>query len=444
MTNNSTTEYGAVHSAANQLTAAIQAIVLERLARDPQRLERALAEAEAEAWAEVSAAIKDVMKAAIVEKLSASGVTLPPLTASILAEQRASSANAMPTPTFDPPDTAPTDIADTDTADTDTADTDTADTDTADTDTADTDTADTDTISTGAIGDADIDVVPVLETMAVAPLDEGVGIYVYGVAVRGAVILPEIAGAADDSFVRLHEYGGLAAVVSDVPLREFGQSAIELQLGDLVWLEKSVRRHQSVLDEVLSLTALAPMKFATIYLDSTRLDAWLEEQQTHLLALLAWLRHRQEWGLKLLVDRAVLAERVAAYSEPVRELRAQIEGKSQGAVYFLVRRIQEVTAEEVERVSFAVADAVHERLAAQSVAACLNPLPAEDVEPNVQMLLNSAYLIADDQVEAVQEIVGAFVAEHGDNGFRFQLSGPWPAYNFVAMAPDVEENSDGR
>jgi hypothetical protein len=268
------------------------------------------------------------------------------------------------------------------------------------------------------------------------------GIYVYGIIERGAVSLPMIAGVANDTTVHLHVVGELAAVVSEVPLQEFGQSELEAKLSDLAWLEQSVRRHQAVLDQVLALTALAPMKFATIYLNATGLEAWLTEQQQSLWALLTRLRNRQEWGLKVLVDRAVLAERVATYSETLRNLRLQIEGKPQGAAYFLVRRIQEMTVEEVERLSFTLADEVHRSLAGQSVAALLNALPSEDVEPEVQMVLNSAYLVADAQVAVLQRVVDAFAVEHAINGFRLQLTGPWPAYNFVAMAPAAEGYSD--
>lgn len=389
-------------TAATRLTAVVQEIVRTQLARDPQRFARILAEAETAAWAEVTAAIKETMKAAILAQLEAT--VTPPLDAPNSDGVAVTvAATALPPPA--PDDTAPPPAPEAPS-------------------------------SAGASPAATPAATPV------AAQEAGAGIYVYGVIARGAVALPVIAGVADDTAVRLHEVGALAAVVSDVPLCEFGQGALEANLSDLAWLERSVRRHQAVQDQVLTHTALAPMKFATIYLSAAGLETWLTEQQPTLTALLTALHNRQEWGLKVLVDRTVLAEHVAAYSETLRDLRTQMEGKTKGAAYFLVRRIQEVTAEEVERVSFGVADEVHRALEQQSVAAVLNALPAEDVEPNVQMVLNSAYLLADAQVAAAQAMVQTFAAEHGDNGFTFYLTGPWPAYNFVAMAPVAEESDD--
>ena len=374
----------------NRLTAVVQAIVRQRLARDPQRFERILVEAEAAAWAEVATAIKETMKTAILAQLETA--TTPPVDAFPGAGVTAPVA-----PIAEPPPltaaTEPPPLA-------------------------------------------------VAEDAPAVAQDQGAGIYVYGVIARDAAALPALAGIADDTTVRLHEVGALAAVVSDVPLHQFGQGALEANLSDLAWLERSVRRHQAVQDQVLAHTALAPMKFATIYLSTAGLEAWLTEQQPTLTALLAALHNRQEWGLKVLIDRTVLAEHVAAYSETLRDLRTQMEGKTKGAAYFLVRRIQEVTAEEVERVSFDVADEVHRALEQQSVAAVLNALPAEDIEPDVQMVLNSAYLLADAQVTTAQATVAALAAEHGDNGFTFHLTGPWPAYNFVALTPLAEESAD--
>lgn len=378
---------GAGHPTQNRLSKIVQVIVQERLARDPHRFAQILADAEAAAWEEVTAAIKESMKAAILAQLEMASAELPSSPPALPP------ASAAPQPAADEAAARPPEPS----------------------------TA----TSPAAIND-----------------DQGAGIYVYGVVERGAASLPILAGVATDTTVRLHVVGELAAVVSDVPLQEFGQSGLEANLGDLAWLEQSVRRHQAVLDQVRAVTALAPMKFATIYLNTAGLDAWLSEQQQSLRALLAWLRNRQEWGLKVLVDRAALADHVAAYSETLRDLRTQIEGKSQGAAYFLVRRIQEVTGEEVERVSFALADEVHHSLAGLSVAAVLNVLPTEDVEPDVQMVLNSAYLVADAQVATLQHAVDDFAAEHAANGFRLQLTGPWPAYNFVAMTPVAEEPVD--
>jgi len=389
------TENGAGRPNFDALSQTVQALVRERLARDPQRLERILAEAEAAAWAEVAGLIKDAMKTAIVAQLYAGGqpgpgTETPPATDDaddFVVQTAAASRAADDAPAPDAP--------------------------------------------------ASVQAEAIAESAGPAAI--GSGIYVYGVIASGSAALPHIDGVASGSSVRLHERGRLAAVVSEVPLDEYGQGALEANLGDLTWLEQSVRRHQAVLDEMVSLSAVAPMKFATIYLNSTGLDTWLADQEETLLPILAYLRNRQEWGLKLFVDRAVLAEKVTEYSEPLQELRGQMEGKTQGAAYFLVRRLQELTAEEVERVSFTVADDIHRVLAQQSVAACLNLLPPDDVEPNVQMVLNAAYLIADEHVQAVAQAIEAFADEHGDNGFRFQWSGPWPAYNFVSMAADAEE-----
>jgi hypothetical protein len=391
---------GAQGASSNSLRGVAEAIVRARLARDPDRLERMLAEAEAAAWCEITAVFKDAVKAAIVQQMQDAGCFMPLSSVEDATHGLVCiSSDAMAERARDEQPTV-AQIANPPAKDV-------------------------------AAEDA--------SSLPVDPGNDAHGIYVYGVIERGAASLPQMDGMADGASVRLHECNRLAAVVSDVPLSQFGQQALEANLCDLGWLEQSVRRHQAVLDQVRSLTTLAPMKFATIYADVSRLDVWLAEQQAALLRLLAYLRDRQEWGMKVYVDRATLAERLAAHSETLKDLRAQIAGKSEGAVYFLARRLEELTAEEVERVCFSLADEVHRTLAQQSVAACLNALPSEDNEHNVQMVLNAAYLVADDQAAGFQAAVEALAEEHGAKGVHLQVSGPWPAYNFVATVHGVEE-----
>jgi hypothetical protein len=53
------------------------------------------------------------------------------------------------------------------------------------------------------------------------------------------------------------------------------------------------------------------------------------------------------------------------------------------------------------------------------------------------MLLNGAYLVAKDRAAELREAVSALKAEWETQGFVIELTGPWPAYNFVSGAAGV-------
>ena len=49
---------------------------------------------------------------------------------------------------------------------------------------------------------------------------------------------------------------------------------------------------------------------------------------------------------------------------------------------------------------------------------------------------NAAFLVEPNTLTAFQKTLTALVAERGAQGFRFDFTGPWPAYHFVNEAAD--------
>lgn len=263
------------------------------------------------------------------------------------------------------------------------------------------------------------------------------GFYVYGIVdCTGLASLP-VQGVTAGYPITLLPHRELAAVVSAAPLDEWGEEPLKANLGDMTWLESRVRGHQAVLDAILPLATLIPMKFATVYLDPSGVERFLVEHYEAFITLLGNLRGRQEWGLKLYCDNAILAAHLGEISPAVAQLRAEIAHKPKGAAYLLARRLQEISDSEGEQVGLAVADRIHAVLAERSVAATLNPLQSSEATGRgEQMLLNAAYLVDEGAHAAFRAALCAIAAEHNGRGFLFELSGPWPAYNFAALPLD--------
>jgi hypothetical protein len=53
---------------------------------------------------------------------------------------------------------------------------------------------------------------------------------------------------------------------------------------------------------------------------------------------------------------------------------------------------------------------------------------------NERMLLNVAYLVEAEALDAFQAALAEVATAYGDRGFQFELSGPWPAYNFARLS----------
>ena len=379
----------------------IRATIRKRLQSEPACIQALLAEAEAQAWQEVTTLLAATMRDAILAEVAS-----------------AVSADSKAAPLAETPATASGDIQRL----------------------ADTGVAFRGDTCAGAPKRAGATQTP-CEHVAEPGVDGETGIYVYGIIDRSELVLEGIAGVAGGIPIRSHRCGPLAAVISDVPLSEFGQEALEAHLSDMSWLERNVRAHQAVLDAVLPLTTLIPMKFGTVFYSIDSLDMLLTEQARGLAHVLEQLAGKREWGLKLYVDPAILVDHIATYSERMAELQAQITGKSQGVAYFMARKLQEEAEAETERVSFSIADEIHVSLAGHSVGACLNPLGPDQNEER-RLLLSAAYLVAETDEPAFQGQIAALSAAHAGAGFTLVLSGPWPAYNFVASLESAEPTHD--
>jgi Gas vesicle synthesis protein GvpL/GvpF len=236
--------------------------------------------------------------------------------------------------------------------------------------------------------------------------------YVYGVV--PATAQPEGTGIGSRP-VELVPEGGVATLVSAVPADEFGEASLRERLNDRAWLEQTAREHEDTLERALARSPVIPFRLCTVYESRDRLREFLSSHGAALGALLRRLDGRVELGVK-----AYLAEEPAETDEP-----------QSGREYLLRRQREREAAEESARFKVECARASHERLAAAAEDARANPpQPAELSGRTEEMLLNGAYLVRRDDGR-LGETVAELESLYGPRGVMYEMTGPWPPYNFV-------------
>ncbi len=280
-------------------------------------------------------------------------------------------------------------------------------------------------------------------TVVTAPLaDPGTGYYVYGIIphdpAQPALDLPQVS-IAPDCPVTTIGYQAIQALVSPVPLAEFGNGTLEANLNDMAWLEARVRAHQEVLATVQTHHTLIPLRFGTIYQSEQRVAAMLAQRYNEFVDTLEWLTDKQEWGVKLYCDDALATEHIANASASVQGLKARMARSSEGAAYLLKKQLDQNSADELERLSDACANHSHEQLAQHAAAAVINPLQRRELSGrSATMILNSAYLVSNASLDSFRYELEQLCSSYGPQGFSYELTGPWPSYNFAHMAPSME------
>jgi len=262
---------------------------------------------------------------------------------------------------------------------------------------------------------------------------KGLGWYLYGVAAAdeasarlGAGLA---AGAAQE--VELVTEGPLVGVASRVSLEEFDEQALPDRLSDATWLEQKIRTHEHVLERVLEHASVVPCRFCTVYRGEVELRRFLSERGEALEAALDRVRGRVEVGVKAFVDRDRFAAGRARQNDDIRQLEAQASTAEGGRAYLERRRLEQLVASELERFRGEAADRIHTRLLSAAEDGLVLPLQASELSWRAEeMVFNGAYLVTADRV-GFEEALGSLARDIRDDGIDLELTGPWPAYNFV-------------
>jgi Gas vesicle synthesis protein GvpL/GvpF len=287
-------------------------------------------------------------------------------------------------------------------------------------------------------------------------MSDDTGIWAYAITEHdhlsgpeGEVDLSWLTGVGE-SKVRTATCSGLTALVSDVNMAEYGESALRENLENLDWLDEVAREHHYVIDAAVRLFPLLPVRLATVYSGDDALRSALAEHNAQLLDALHRVGGRVEWGVKAYA---------AAEPEGTREHRAgpgtnradrapeakDPDGPSPGGdaeagtgagLAYLKRRKAALSAgRESKAAAASGAQAVHADLTAKATDTRLHPPQSVQLSGIRQpMLLNAAYLLeASDGVTFTAAVAGAASA-HPE--LRIELTGPWPPYSFVGDDDD--------
>ena len=231
--------------------------------------------------------------------------------------------------------------------------------------------------------------------------------------------------------VELVTEGPLAGVTSRVSLDEFGDTALSERLGDAVWLEENIRRHEQVLERVLASTTVLPCRFCTVYRTEADVRRFLSERQDQLTAALAEVSGRVELGVKAFVDPERFAAGGAQENEQIRELTAQTAQAEGGRAYLESRRLERLVGDERARFGQEAASQLHSRLLDAAERGVLLDLQRPELSGrDEEMVLNGAYLVSDRP--GFERELAALAAELSSRGLELELTGPWPPYNFVS------------
>jgi len=248
--------------------------------------------------------------------------------------------------------------------------------------------------------------------------------------------LPKVDGMGIDGEHPLfaEAVGDVAAVVSEVALKDFSGPESRKLLDDLAWIGPRALRHEEVIMTVMRWSPVLPVRFGTVF---SSIKALAEPLKLHRDALSDFFRDTagtKEWSIRAYADMQKTRAHIAAARLSAE--KEQLAGLSPGKRYFLERKIAGAAdreaalwlkgiGEEIVRIVQEVSSAfVERRLLSQNVTGM-----------GGEMFFHGAFLVSDRFVDVLQRMTGEWNGIHEGQGLQLEISGPWPPYHFV---PNIE------
>ena len=259
--------------------------------------------------------------------------------------------------------------------------------------------------------------------------------YVYCIAESAATAqlpansLP--AAIEEDAVLEWVQINKLAALVSQVPQETYSEDSLAEHLTDATWTAIRAMRHESLVEYVAKRASVIPLRFGTIYLERSGIEQMLTEKAREFEEIIEHLRGREEWGVNVYCDRAVLLSSITSVSPVLRELVEKAQQAPPGQSYLMQKKIETLKVDEARTAVNRMVDQIEEKLKSQTdEARRLRILKVETTEHG-ELKAKFAFLVQRSGFEEFRDTAEQLAREHQTAGVRLELTGPWPVYNFV-------------
>jgi hypothetical protein len=253
--------------------------------------------------------------------------------------------------------------------------------------------------------------------------------YVYGIVPAKASVSSAPSGI-DDADVSIVTEGDLAALVSE--LANLDPDTVAEMSGKMDWVAPRAKAHDLVLTWASDRGPVIPLPmFTSTFGSQDAVRTMLRDRAAELKPVLSKVARGREYALRVYRVDAELRAALPTLSAEIATLQASADAATPGQRYLIQRKLDDRAKVELRAISAAIAIEIQGALATAALETATSPIPRVTTDAPGTMILNAAFLITPDGLRAFQERLTAIVNERQASGFRFDFTGPWPAYHFA-------------
>ena len=175
-------------------------------------------------------------------------------------------------------------------------------------------------------------------------------------------------------------------------------------------------------------TPVVPLRFCTIYKNQEALFQAVTPHREKILNFLEYTSNKAEWAVKIFCDKKTFMDsHDKKISGDTREPASLLPGEN----YLLAKKMRRIREEtftvDIQRILNDIHSAVSPHVDSHRFLRCtdkgIHGRPFD-------MVMNTAFLVEQQTLPVFRDIVDTLAEKYKTQGFVFELTGPWPPYNF--------------
>ena len=303
--------------------------------------------------------------------------------------------------------------------------------------------------------------------------DPSPGIYTYCLT-RTPVAFPHTMMGVDGVHeVYSVQQDGIFAVLSNVSLQEYNEETLEKNMTAVTWLAARAKKHEEIIEFVMTNTPLhqketspsplspphptasfftnerggenekrderevtvkyytpvVPLRFCTIYNNPESLFMAVMPHKEKILSFLDYTADKVEWSVKVFCDKTVFMNNYDKNKE--QSPSANQTSLLPGEAYLLAKKTRKIREERFRADLQTYLKDIDYTLS--QYADCYRFLQCTDKSihgRSLDMVMNTAFLVEQQTFAMFKNTLDMLAEKYKSEGGVFEMSGPWPPYNF--------------
>lgn len=221
----------------------------------------------------------------------------------------------------------------------------------------------------------------------------------------------------------------IQVILSDIFLDKNQQEKLTNQLQtDLEWTRKNIQSHHQIVTLVNESGPTIPLKFGAIIKNKKSLEQFLSENYARFLEIFENISGKEEWGIKIFWDKKNINS-IVKNNTRLNQIDKEFKKAPLGKKWYLEKKKEELLETEINKEITKEIDLSLSLLREKCQEISINENYSQ--YRGKQMIFNGACLIDDkNKIDWLLSVKNTALEKDGQ-GFYWEISGPWPPYNFV-------------